>query len=242
MACGLAAGEYSCTFGDKSQLTEPIYVNQHNTGVDHIGFTGQCTWYAADRVEQLTGVDLATYAGGWGDGGEWWQTAQRFGFPVYDAATALDKRGTLAGYVISFTQAKAGYGTHVAVVEGYDNATRSAWVSEMWGSQNWTCEVHLTQYTSAELFHSDMHYIDFSSIGMGGSDIPESEIKAVYRKVKNGRIYNTLDELPFGRETIQKLLDRGLMVGEGKGKLGLTYDMLRVLVINDRAGMYDKTA
>ena len=54
--------------------------------------------------------------------------------------------------------------------------------------------------------------------------------------------YNTLDELPFGRDTIQKLLDRGLMVGEGEGKLGLTYDALRILVINDRAGLYDHTA
>ncbi len=240
MACGLAAGEYTYNFGDKSQLTEPIYINQHNTGVDHIGFTGQCTWYAADRVEQLTGVDLATYAGGWGNGGEWWQTAQRFGFSVYDAATALAERGTLAGYVISFETAKAGYGTHVAVVESYDPATQSAWVSEMWGSQSWTCEVHLVQYTYAELFHPDMHYIDFSDIGMGGSDIPDSEIKTVYNKVKNERIYNTLDDLPFGRETIQKLLDRGLMVGEGKGKLALSYDMLRELIINDRAGLYDR--
>lgn len=236
MTCGLAAGEYTYNFGDKSELSNPIYINQHDTGVDHIGIVGNCTWYAADRVEQLTGVDLARYSPAWGDGGEWWQTAQRFGFPVYDADTALAKRGTLAGYIISFTTAKSGYGTHVAVVESYDPATRTAWVSEMWGSQSWTCEVHLVQYSAAELFHSDMHYIDFSSL----CAIDEDEIKEVYNAVKSERTYDTLDELHFGRETVQKLLDKGLMVGEGRGKLGLSYDMLRTLVINDRAGLYGK--
>lgn len=240
MACGVAPGEYTYNFGGKSELSEPIYVNQHNTGVNHIGFTGQCTWYAADRVEQLTGVDLETYRGGWGNGGDWYKTAQELGFPVYDANTALAKRGTLAGYVISFTTAKAGYGTHVAVVESYDPTTRTAWVSEMWGSQNWTCEVHLVQYSAAEMFHSDMHYIDFSSLGMGGNPVSADEVRTVYGKVKGAKTYDTLDELPFGRETIQKLLDRGLMVGEGRDKLGLSYNMLRVLVINDRAGLYDK--
>ena len=96
------------------------------------------------------------------------------------------------------------------------------------------------QYSAAEMFHSDMHYIDFSSLGMGGNPVSADEVRTVYRKVKGAKTYDTLDELPFGRETIQKLLDRGLMVGEGKDKLGLSYNMLRVLVINDRAGLYDK--
>lgn len=240
MGCNKAAGEYFVDFGDKSELNPPYYINQHPLNVDHVGFVGQCTFYFADRVEQITGVDLATYRGGWGNGGDVWKTAQELGFPVYDAATALAKRGTLAGYVISFTTAKSGYGTHVAVVESYDPTTRTAWVSEMWGSQNWTCEVHLVQYSAAEMFHADMHYIDFSSLGLGGSPVSADEIRTVYSKVKGAKTYDTLDELPFGKETIQKLLDRGLMVGEGRDKLGLSYNMLRVLVINDRAGLYDK--
>ena len=239
MACNKAPGEYTVDFGRKSQLANPIYVNQHNTGVDHIGFTGQCTWFAADRVEQLTGVDLATYAGGWGNGGEWWQTAQRFGFPVYDAATALAKRGTLAGYVISFTSAKVGYGTHVAVVESYDEASRSAWVSEMWGSQSWTCEVKLVRYCESELFNSDMHYIDFSSIGMGSNKLTGADVKRILADVRGEKTYDTVDALPFGSDTVQKLVDKGLIKGEGDG-LGITYDLLRVLVINDRAGLYDR--
>ena len=75
---------------------------------------------------------------------------------------------------------------------------------------------------------------------MGGSPVSADEVRTVYSKVKDDKTYDTLDELPFGRETIKKLLDRGLMVGEGRDKLGLSYNMLRVLVINDRAGLYDK--
>lgn len=241
MACNKAPGEYSVNFGSKSQLSNPIYVNVHNTGVDHIGYTGQCTWYAADRVQQLTGVDLAKYASGWGNGGEWYRTAQRFGFPVYGAQEALNKRGTLAGYVISFTTAKAGYGTHVAVVESYDPASKTAWVSEMWGSQNWTCEVHLVQYTQGELFNADMHYIDFSTIGLGQNELTADDVRRIYAEHKAAKTYNTVDALPFGQETVQKLIDKGYINGvDEKGNLGLSYDLLRNLVINDRAGNYDK--
>lgn len=238
MACNKEPGEYTVNFGSKSQLSNPIYVNQHNTGVDHIGYTGNCTWFAADRIQQLTGVDLAKYASAWGNGGDWWKTAQRFGFPVYDAQTALEKRGTLAGYVVSFTQAKAGYGTHVAVVESYDPATKTAYVSEMWGSQSWTCEVHLVKYSTAELFHDDMKYIDFSSIGLGDS-MTADEVRKIIADAKAKKTYNTLDELPFGRDTVQKLIDKGYISGvDSKGNLGISYDMLRILVFNDRAGLY----
>lgn len=52
--------------------------------------------------------------------------------------------------------------------------------------------------------------------------------------------YKTIDEVPsWGKATVQKLLDRELLYGGDSG-LGLTEDMLRLLVINDRAGVYDK--
>lgn len=238
MACNKAPGEYTVNFGNKSQLSNPIYINQNNTGVDHIGFTGNCTWYCADRVQQLTGVDLAKYSSAWGNGGDWWKTAQRFGFPVYGAQEALSKRGTLAGYVISFKQAKAGYGTHVAVVESYDPASKTAWVSEMWGSQSWTCEVHLVQYKQSELFHSDMKYIDFSSIGLWDT-MTDDDVRKIIAEHKAAKTYNTVSELPFGGDTVQKLIDKGIIKGvDSAGNLGLSYDALRIIVILDRAGVY----
>lgn len=56
---------------------------------------------------------------------------------------------------------------------------------------------------------------------------------------KVGRIYNWTIEVPeWARATVQKLLDKGYLKGNDKGELELTYSMLKLLVINDRAGLY----
>ena len=53
-------------------------------------------------------------------------------------------------------------------------------------------------------------------------------------------IYNYVDNnMPeWARPTIKKLVDKGYLQGDDKG-LNLTDDLLRILVINDRAGLYD---
>lgn len=52
-------------------------------------------------------------------------------------------------------------------------------------------------------------------------------------------VYDRYDEVPqWGRDTVKKLLDRGAIVGDEKGELSLSYEMLRILVINDRMGLY----
>ena len=51
--------------------------------------------------------------------------------------------------------------------------------------------------------------------------------------------YNRLEDVPtWGKDTILKLINKGLLQGTGAG-LNLTEDMVRILVINDRAGLYD---
>ena len=51
--------------------------------------------------------------------------------------------------------------------------------------------------------------------------------------------YNTVEECPsWARETVQKLIDKGYLGGNGQG-LDLSYDMVRILVIQDRAGNFD---
>ena len=54
-------------------------------------------------------------------------------------------------------------------------------------------------------------------------------------------IYDYMDEnMPeWAKPTIQKLMDKGVLVGDEDGRLGLTMDMLRIFVANDRAGLYD---
>lgn len=54
------------------------------------------------------------------------------------------------------------------------------------------------------------------------------------------KTYNWTEEVPeWARPTVQKLLDKGYLKGNDKGELELTYSMLKLLVINDRAGLYN---
>lgn len=60
-------------------------------------------------------------------------------------------------------------------------------------------------------------------------------------KIENKMIYNYIDKnMPdWARPTIQKLVDKKILVGDEKGDLGLTDEMIKIFVINDRAGLYD---
>ena len=59
-------------------------------------------------------------------------------------------------------------------------------------------------------------------------------------KLENPMIYNYIDKnMPeWARPTIQKLVGKGILVGNGNGELGLTDNDLKQFVVNDRAGIY----
>lgn len=67
-----------------------------------------------------------------------------------------------------------------------------------------------------------------------------NELRQELDQVKNKMIYNYIDQnMPqWARPTIQKLVDKGILKGNEQGELGLDDDLLRMLVINDRAGIY----
>lgn len=76
-------------------------------------------------------------------------------------------------------------------------------------------------------------------------DMTKEEVIQIMNEQKT--VYDTIDQVPdWGKETVQKLTNKPradnpekmVLEGEGDG-LGLTYDLLRLLVINDRAGLYD---
>ena len=53
--------------------------------------------------------------------------------------------------------------------------------------------------------------------------------------------YKTLEEVPeYGRAVVKKLIDKGLLKGYADSSLGLNLseELVRMLVINDRAGLY----
>lgn len=66
------------------------------------------------------------------------------------------------------------------------------------------------------------------------------ELKKLIAESKE-QVFNRLEEVPeWGRPTIKKLLDKGHLQGESADSLNLPYSMLRVLVILDRASVFDK--
>ena len=81
-------------------------------------------------------------------------------------------------------------------------------------------------------------------------DMTENEVRELleeYLPQNEPAKYDTLQEVPdWGQATVRKLMskprgdnpEKMVLEGEGDG-LGLTYDLLRVLVINDRSGLYD---
>ena len=59
-------------------------------------------------------------------------------------------------------------------------------------------------------------------------------------KLKNKMVYAWVDDnMPdWAKPTVTKLMRKGYLKGDGEGKLMLDDNMLRILVINDRAGIY----
>lgn len=58
-------------------------------------------------------------------------------------------------------------------------------------------------------------------------------------EVDDVTVYATLSDVPaWGRPTVEKLMSKGWLRGEGDNTLALEHNMLRMLVINDRAGLY----
>lgn len=70
-------------------------------------------------------------------------------------------------------------------------------------------------------------------------DMTEEQVRKIIAEEEQKKTYNTVNELPFGQDTIQKMLDKGLLKGvDDAGNLGLSYDALRIFVVFDRMGMY----
>ncbi len=77
-------------------------------------------------------------------------------------------------------------------------------------------------------------------------DMTEEQVKKIATKVANDmvykysdKVYNKIEEVPeWGKDTVKKLINKGVFKGNEKG-LDLSYTLLRLIVINDRAGVYD---
>lgn len=93
---------------------------------------------------------------------------------------------------------------------------------------------------------------EFKNIITESEDLTMSQYEELKQQIENltktvetlakstEKVYNYTIEVPeWGRPTIQKLLDKGLYKGASASDLNLPESLLRTLVINDRAGLYD---
>lgn len=79
-----------------------------------------------------------------------------------------------------------------------------------------------------------------------GEDMTKAEVEEIAEKIANDmiykyseRVYEKLEDVPeWGKNTVKKLISKGVLRGDTVS-LELTYTLLRVLVINDRMGIYD---
>lgn len=65
--------------------------------------------------------------------------------------------------------------------------------------------------------------------------------QADWTEFKGGLIvYKTMEDVPdWAKDSVQKLVDRGALTGDGAGALNLSGDLVRTLVILDRLGMFE---
>ena len=75
-------------------------------------------------------------------------------------------------------------------------------------------------------------------------DMTEAQTRAIAKQEISKaeiakKVYNSVAECPeWAKDTVQKLVNKGFLHGDENGKLALTTDLLRLLVINDRAHLY----
>ena len=68
-------------------------------------------------------------------------------------------------------------------------------------------------------------------------DMTEAEVKKIIESTR--RTYNSVSAVPaWAKPTVEKLTRKGWLLGDEHGKLDLTEELLRTLVINDRTGIY----
>lgn len=71
-------------------------------------------------------------------------------------------------------------------------------------------------------------------------EVVESLTLKIDELQKNNKVYHYYNELPdYAYETIMKLATKGIYKGASESDLNLPETLMRVLVINDRAGLYD---
>ncbi|MCC8169713.1 MAG: N-acetylmuramoyl-L-alanine amidase [Oscillospiraceae bacterium] len=111
---------------------------------------------------------------------------------------------------------------------------------DVWGK---SCPAQWVSGTGFEEFKAKVKTI-LNGGAVESEDLTMTQYEELNERVsalEGKMIYNYVDaNMPdWAVPTVQKLMDKGILQGNENGELGLTDELLRVLVINDRAGLYD---
>lgn len=107
------------------------------------------------------------------------------------------------------------------------------------------CPASMNKNNWSEWFNFKNRLQNEEEINMSQYEELKSAITALNDKVENiitPIIYDRIDSnIPdWARTTVDKLYDKGYIKGDEKGNLNLDNNMLRILVILDRSGVFDK--
>ena len=146
----------------------------------------------------------------------------------------------------SIDEALAGYCKNIEVIINKDNS-----ITVKDDGRGIPVDVHpKTKLSTVETVYTVLHA--GGKFGGGGYKVSgglhgvgASVVNALSKWVevtvyKNSKIYKTLNDIPdWGRSTIEKLVNKNALNGDENGNLNITNDLLRILVIHDRLGLYD---
>lgn len=119
---------------------------------------------------------------------------------------------------------------HIGVVAWVEGG--KVWVSE--GNYNDSHKIREISVDDWRIFGYAM--LDFTELVAKTATAPATEEGTGMDEI----IFHSIGDVPeWARATVQKLMDKGALQGVGGGDLDLTVDLLRMLVINDRCGLYD---
>ncbi len=81
---------------------------------------------------------------------------------------------------------------------------------------------------------------DPNSINMSKYTDAKGKDKTMSEENKNTKTYKTLEDIPaWGKPTVEKLVNKKAIQGDENGNLNISNDLLRILVIHDRLGVYN---
>jgi len=81
---------------------------------------------------------------------------------------------------------------------------------------------------------------EYKEIDMEELNILKARVSELEARLEEAtKVYNYVDEMPeWAKPTILKLYQKGILKGTGDERLELTMPMIRLFVVNDKAGLY----